>query len=146
MMSNSACLKGGATLFLTTLTRVPVPDRLDALLQRLDPPDVEADRRVELQRPPAGSRLGVAEHHADLLAELVREDTDGARPVQRAGELSQRLAHEARLESDEGIPHLALDLRLRRQRRDGVDRDDVDGTASNEEFGDLERLLAVVRL
>ncbi len=25
MMSNSACLKGGATLFLTTLTRVRLP-------------------------------------------------------------------------------------------------------------------------
>ncbi len=34
----------------------------------------------------------------------------------------------------------------RRQRRDGVDRDDVDGAGAHEHVGDLERLLAVVGL
>ena len=44
------------------------------------------------------------------------------------------------------VPHLALDLRLRRQRGDRVDRDDVERAGAHEELGDLERLLARVRL
>ena len=66
--------------------------------------------------------------------------------AERAGELAQRLAHEARLQADEAVAHLALDLGLRRERRDGVDGDDVDGAAAHEHLGDLEGLLAVVGL
>ena len=63
-----------------------------------------------------------------------------------AGELAQRLGHEPGLEADVGVPHLALDLGLRHERRDGVDRDDVEGRRAHEQVGDLERLLAVVGL
>src|SRR5205814_980739 len=45
-----------------------------ALLDRLDRADIDAHRCVELQRPPARGRFGVAEHHAYLLAQLVDED------------------------------------------------------------------------
>ena len=61
-------------LVLHDLDAHAVADRLDAFLQRLDAADVEAHRRVELQRAAARGRLGVAEHDADLLAQLVRED------------------------------------------------------------------------
>ena len=44
------------------------------------------------------------------------------------------------------VAHLALELGPRRQRRDGVDRDDVDRARAHEHVGDLERLLAVVGL
>ena len=47
---------------------------------------------------------------------------------------------------DVAVPHLALDLRLRRQRGDRVDRDDVDGAGADQQLGDLERLLAGVGL
>ena len=43
-----------------------------------------------------------------------------------AGELPERLAHQSRLEADVGVAHLALDLGLRRQRRDRVDGDHVE--------------------
>ena len=44
------------------------------------------------------------------------------------------------------VPHLALDLGLRRQRRDRVDRDDVERARADQELGDLERLFPVVGL
>src|SRR5690242_21167517 len=63
-------------LVLHDLDANAVADRLDAFFQRLDPPDVEADRRVELQSAAARRRLRIAEHDADLLAQLVRDDRD----------------------------------------------------------------------
>jgi hypothetical protein len=87
-----------------------------------------------------------AEHHADLLAQLVREDADRSGPVQRPRQLPEGLGHEAGLEADVGVAHLALDLRLRHQGRDRVDRDHVEGPRAHQEVGDLERLLAVVGL
>ena len=44
------------------------------------------------------------------------------------------------------VAHFALDLRLRRQCGDRVDRDDVERTRADEQLGDLERLLARVGL
>ncbi len=44
------------------------------------------------------------------------------------------------------VTHLALDLGLGRERGDGVDRDDVDGTRAHEQLADLECLLTGVRL
>src|SRR5580765_5237996 len=54
-------------LVLRDLDADAVADRLDAVLQRLDAADVEADRRVELQRASAWCCLRRAEHHAYLL-------------------------------------------------------------------------------
>src|SRR6202035_1770998 len=61
-------------LVLHDLHPRPAADHRLAILDRADAPDVEADRRVEFQRAATGGRLRVAEHHADLLAELVDED------------------------------------------------------------------------
>ncbi len=133
-------------LVLHDLHADAVADRLDAFLQRLDAADVEADRRVELQRAAARRRLRVAEHDADLLAQLVREQADRVGAVERARELAERLRHEARLEADVRVAHLALDLGLRRERCDRVDRDDVERTRADEELRDLERLLAGIGL
>ncbi len=62
------------------------------------------------------------------------------------GELAQRLAHQARLQTDVRIAHLALDLGLGRERRHRVDHDHVHGTGTHQHVGDLQRLLAGVRL
>src|SRR5690606_3323574 len=61
----------GRHLVLDDADPRPDADALLALLDRLDPADVEPDRRIELQRVTAGRRLRVAEHHADLHPELV---------------------------------------------------------------------------
>src|SRR5690242_2993228 len=75
-------------LVLHDLDAHPVPERLDAVLERLDAADVEPHGRVELQRATARRRLGVPEHDADLLAQLVREDADRVGAIQGAGELA----------------------------------------------------------
>ena len=62
------------------------------------------------------------------------------------GELAERLAHEARLQADVAVAHLALDLGLGDQRRHRVDDDHVHRTRAHQRVGDLERLLAVIRL
>ena len=69
-----------------------------------------------------------------------------SRAVQRAGELTECLAHQPGLEPDVRVAHLALDLRLRDQRGHRVDGDDVERAGADEELRDLERLLARVRL
>ncbi|MPM55051.1 hypothetical protein SDC9_101836 [bioreactor metagenome] len=87
-------------LVLDDLHPGTVADHPGAVLQRLDPPDVEADGGVELQRPATGGGLGVAEHHADLLAQLVDEDRRGASAAEGTGHLAERLAHQPGLQAD----------------------------------------------
>src|SRR5689334_6315263 len=70
-------------LVLHDLHAHAVAVRLDAFLQRLDAADVESHRRVETERTAAGRRLRVAEHDADLLAQLVREEADRVGAVER---------------------------------------------------------------
>ena len=59
----------GRHLVLHDLDPHAVADRLGAGLDRLDPPDVEANAGVELERAATGSR---SPNDTDLLAELVR--------------------------------------------------------------------------
>ena len=145
-MSNSATRNGAATLFLTTLTRTRLPTDSVPVLMRLDAPDVEPDRGVELHRPAARRRLRVAEHDPDLLAQLVGEDERGVRARDGAGQLAQGLAHQPGLDAHEAVAHLAFDLGARHERGDRVDDDAVDAARADERLGDLERLLAGIGL
>ena len=145
-MSNSAWRNGGATLFLTTLTRARIADRIRAALDRLDPPNIHPHRSVELQRVTAGGRLRVAEHDADLHTELVDEDDGGLRAADRAGQLPQRLTHQASLKADVRVAHVAFDFGARHQRGDRVDHDHIDRTRANQRLDDLQRLLTGIRL
>src|SRR5947209_7737506 len=79
-------------------TRAPA-DHDVAILDARDAADVHAHRRIELERAAAGGRFRVAEHDADLLAELVDEDQAAFRLGHGAGELPERLRHEARLQT-----------------------------------------------
>ena len=72
--------------------------------------------------------------------------TDRVGPVERAGQLAERLAHQPRLQTDVGIAHLPFDLGLGRERRHRVDGDDVERARADQQLGDLQRLLAGVRL
>ena len=123
-----------------------VADDFLALLDRAGATDVEADRCVELEGVAAGGGLGVAEHHADLHPDLVDEDDQAVGALDGGGQLAQRLRHQAGLQPGQRIAHLALDLGLGRQCGDRVDDDHVDRARAHQRIGDLERLLAGVRL
>ena len=137
MMSNSARLNGGATLFFTTLTFVRVPS--------CSSPSLMTDMRrmsmrtlsVELQGVAARGGLGVAVDHADLVAQLVDEDADRLGLGDARRELAQRLRHQAGLQAHLRVAHLAFDLGLGGQRRHRVDDDDVDGARTDQRVGDL---------
>ena len=61
-------------------------------------------------------------------------------------QLAHGLGHQARLQADVRVAHLPLDLGPGHQRRHRVDHDDVEGRGAHQHVGDLERLLAGVRL
>ena len=141
-----ANLEGRGDLVLDDLDADAVADDVAPLLDGVDAADVHADGGEELERAAAGSGLGVAEHDADLLAELVDEDAGGVRLGEGAGELAKGLAHETGLEADRGVANLALNLGTRDKRGHGVDHDDVNGAGAHEHVANLERLLAGVGL
>src|SRR6185437_929017 len=117
-----------------------------AILDGADAADVQAHGGIELQRVAASGGLGIAEHHPDLHADLVDEDDDRVVALDVAGELAQRLGHQPGVQAHLHITHLALDLRLGREGRDRVDHYDVHGARAHEHIGDLQRLLARIRL
>ena len=133
-------------LVLDDLDPGPVADRVGAVLEGFNPPDVQANRGVELQSLSARCRFGSSEHHPDFFAELVDEDRGGARIVQCASHFSQRLAHQPGLQADVAVPHLAFDLGPRHQRGDRVDDQDVQRAGADQHVGDLQRLLTGVGL
>ena len=108
--------------------------------------NIQAHGGVELQCVAARGGFRVAEHHADLLAQLVDEDAAAARLADGAGKFAQSFGHQARLKAYGAVRHFALDFSAWRECRDRVDDDEIDRTRSNEVVGDFERLLAVVGL
>src|SRR6266542_2641571 len=145
MMSNSACLKGGATLFFTTFTRTCEPTT-SSFSHCRNSTDVETHRRIELERLSASRRLRISEHHADLLSQLVDEDHRRPRSRDRAGKLSQRLTHQPSLKSHVRLAHVAFYLGAGYQRGNGIDDDHIHRSGANEDFANLHRLLAGIRL
>jgi hypothetical protein len=123
-----------------------VTDHLIARLDRAGAADVQAHRRVELQRIAASGGFRAAEHDADLHADLVDEDDQRIGAVDRGGQLAQRLRHQARLQARQRVAHVAFDLGAWRQRRHRVDDHQVDTARTHQRVGDLERLLAGVGL
>ena len=63
-----------------------------------------------------------------------------------AGELAQRLAHQARVQADMAVAHFALELGARHQGGDAVDHQHVHRARAHQRVADFQRLLAGVRL
>src|SRR5262245_32806022 len=123
-----------------------VADDIFSLLHRAGTTNVEAHRGVELERVAAGSGLRVAEHYADLHADLVDEDHQRARARDRAYQLAQCLRHQPGLQAHLRLAHLTFDLGPRHQRGHRINHDYIDRTAAHEGVGDLQGLLAIVGL
>ena len=138
--------EGRGHLVLDHLDLRPVADDFGSVLQRLALAHIQAHGGIELQRPAAGRRLRIAVHDADLFPQLVDEHRHAAGLVDDARQLPQRLAHQPGLQAHEGIAHLAVDFRLRHQGRHRVDDHHVQRAAAHQRLGDLQRLLAGIRL
>ena len=63
-----------------------------------------------------------------------------------AGQLAQRLRHEARLQTHLRFAHFTFDFGSRHECRHRVDNNHIDAARADQQFDDLERLFAVVRL
>mmetsp|Transcript_11888 Transcript_11888/g.47917 ORF Transcript_11888/g.47917 Transcript_11888/m.47917 type:complete len:378 (+) Transcript_11888:1299-2432(+) len=139
-------LEGRRNLVLGDRHAHLVPGRLLALLVRRDLPDVQPHARVELQRITAGRHLWAAEHHADLVADLVDEDEHGLALGERGGDDAHGLRHHARLGAHVVVADLALQFALGHERCDAVHDDDVHCVRLHQSVADLQRLLAEARL
>src|SRR5207248_1774973 len=82
----------------------------------------------------------------DLHTDLIDEHDGRSVPADHGGELAKRLRHEARLQPDMVVSHLAFDLRARDERRDRIDDDQIDRAATDQCFRDFQGLLASVWL
>src|SRR5690606_3614417 len=139
-------LEGRRHLVLDDLDARFVADDFVAFLDGTDASDVETDRRIELERVTTRGGFRVAEHDADLHADLVDEDDHAVGALDGGRELAQCLAHEACLQTRQRITHVAFDFGLGRERRDGVDDDEINGTRTHQGISDFECLLARVGL
>ena len=99
-----------------------------------------------MEAPAARGGLRIAEHDAYLLAQLVDEDAGGLCLVDGSSQLTQGLAHQAGLQADLVVTHVAFKLSFWCQGSHGVDDDDIYGSAANELVGNVEGLLSVVGL
>ena len=138
--------EGGGDLVLDHLHPGAAADDILASLDRCDLADIHAHRGVELQGVAAGRRLGIAEHHPDLHANLVDKDDAAVRLADRPGQLAQRLGHQPRLQAHMRIAHLPFDLGFRHQRCHRIDHQDIEGIAAHEDIDDLQGLFAGIGL
>src|SRR5699024_7541809 len=99
-----------------------------AVLKGLDTADVTTHRSVELQCLTTSGGFRRTEHHADLLTQLVNEDSRGAGVVQCTGHLTQCLGHQTSLETHLRVTLFTFNLGLWRQRRHRATNDTVDST------------------
>src|SRR5581483_199430 len=92
-----ALLEGRSQLVFDHFNARLTPDNLFTLFDRADAPDIQTQGGVKLERVAARGGFGVAEHHADLHADLINKDNQGVRALDVGRELAQRLGHQARL-------------------------------------------------
>src|SRR5208337_5590411 len=95
-------------------------------------PDLEAERSVELQRLAARRCLRVAEHHANLLANLIDEDENRAALCSRTDEFPHRLRHQSRLETHVAVAHISVKFVLRHKSRHRINDNDIKSTRLSE--------------
>ncbi len=112
----------------------------------LDAAHVDPHAGIVLQCASAGGDFGVAIDDADFFAQLVDEDADGVRLSDNAGQLAQGLAHQAGLQADMAVAHLALNFGAGHHGGNGVDNDCVNRAGAHKGLANFHGLLTGVRL
>ncbi|CWS35405.1 Uncharacterised protein [Neisseria meningitidis] len=108
--------------------------------------DVEADGRIEFQRVAAGGGFGAAEHYADLHPDLVDEHNQRVGFFDVSGQFAQSLAHQARLQSDMAVPHIAFDFGFGDECGYGIDDYHIYAARTDECVADFQSLFAGIGL
>ena len=139
-------LEGRRNLVLDDFDLHDIAVSILAVLQRFTAADIQTHAGVELQGTAARGCLRIAEHNADLFTQLVDKNRRAAGTVHDTGEFPHRLGHEAGLQTDTGISHLAVKLRLRHKGSDRVYDNQIDGAGFDQYFGDLKGLFPGIRL
>ena len=139
-------LEGGSHFVLDHLDPHAASHHLLPFFDRLDAANIQADRRVKLQRVAPGGGFRIPEHHTQLHPDLVDEDHGGLRLGNRRSEFAERLGHQARLKPHVLVSHLTLDFGSRHQGRHRVHDNNVHGPAADQRFSDFERLFPGIRL
>src|SRR5438552_15570524 len=138
--------EGGGSLVLDDFNFGARTDHAVALFDGGDAADIHAHTGVKLEGTATGGGLRIAEHDADLFADLIDEDQTGAGLGDDAGEFAQRLRHEPRLQTHVAIAHFAFQLGFRNERGDRIYHQHINGARADQSFGDLQRLLAIIGL
>ena len=108
--------------------------------------DIDTHRCIELKSVTTGSGFRRTEHHADLLSELVDENSSSVGTRDSSGELTHGLWHQSGLKTDIAVTHVPLNLTLGRKSRYRVDNKDVDSRWTDQLFRNFKSLLTIVRL
>lgn len=116
------------------------------VLQTLDTAHVDTHAGIVFQCTAAGGDFGVAIDDADFFAQLVDEDADGVRLSDNAGQLAQGLAHQAGLQADMAVAHLALNFGAGHHGGNGVDNDCVNRAGAHKGLANFHGLFTGVRL
>ncbi len=139
-------LKGWRQFVFDHLDSGFVADDLVAFLDRAGAADIQPHRGVELEGIATGCGFRRTKHDADLHPDLIDKNNQGVGALDVGGELAQRLAHQAGVQADVRITHVAFDLGLGSQRRHRIDHHGVHRAGTHQHVGDFQRLLAGVGL
>ena len=116
------------------------------MLHCADTADIQTHGGVEFQCITASGGFRVAKHYANLHANLVNKHHQRIGVFHITGNFTQRLAHQAGLQTHVGVAHLAFNFRFRYQGGHGIHDNHVHGTGTYQHVGDFQRLLTGIRL
>ena len=133
-------------LVLDHLAAHVVANGLVAIFDGTNTPNINTNRRIELQGSTTGGGFRRTKHHADLLTDLVDENHRAIASVDRTGQLSHGLTHQAGLQTNVGIAHFTFNFRFGNEGGHRVHHNHVGGIRTHQQFADLKRLLTGIRL
>ena len=82
--------------------------------------DIQTDRSIELQCTATWCCFRITKHNANFFTQLVNENRNRLRFVDRSRQLAHSLAHHPSLQADMAVTNIAIDFRTRYQGCNGV--------------------------
>ncbi len=143
---DNSCLEWRRHLVFNNLDLGHIAIDIIAVFECFPTAYIQPHRRIELQCPAAWGCLRIAEHDADLFTQLINEDRSRIGMVHGTGQFAHGFGHQSGLQAYGRISHFTIQFCLRHQSSNGVNDDQVNGTALNEHFADIQGLFTGIRL